>query len=81
MLMAYPFDARAQCWQMTMVHSWEQVVLNLVIQSATEVVAKEVVIAEVLCRDNLVFVEIWTRCVCARLGQMIYLSVEHEAHA
>ena len=81
MLLAYPFDARAQSRQMTMVHSWEQVMLNLVIQTATEVVAKEAAIAEVLRRDNLVFVEIWTRCVCASLRQMIYLSVEHETHA
>ena len=60
MLLTYPFDARAQSWQMTMVHRWEQVMLNLVIQTTTKVVAKEVAIAKILRCDNLVLVKVGT---------------------
>ena len=78
-LFADPLYAMAQCWQMAMVHSREQMVLNLVIQATAKVVAKEATIAKILRRDNLMLVKVWTRCVRASFRQVVDLSVAHEA--
>ena len=79
MLFADPLDTMAQSWQMAMVYSREQVMLNLVIQTTTEVVAKEAAIAKILRCNNLMLVKVGTRCMCACFGQVVNLSIAHEA--
>ena len=66
---------------MAVVHSGEQVMFNLIIESAGEVVAEVTVDTKVLGGNNLVFVKIGIRRVGAVVDQVIDLRVYHKEQA
>jgi hypothetical protein len=74
-------DSRGQCWQVTVIDVWKQMMFNLIVQTPGKVVTKQATISKILRSHYLVLVEISIRCMRTMIGQMIYLGIHHETKA
>jgi len=78
-LLAKRLDLGGKSGEVAVVDAGEHVVLNLLVETSREELAPLTTDAKVLSSEDLVAEEVGGGRVCAVLGQMIDLGIEHEA--